>query len=143
MPDADDSRPVHEPGGQTFHLTPESVWLSQAEAATYQPEPFATEGFIHCTDGEANLISVANRYYQRDPRPHVALVIELERVKVPVPYEEPTRPLSRVADAADIECVAQPVAEQVEAEDGEDDREAREDADPPRLADEVAPLVQR
>ena len=91
MPEETDSSPARQPRGQTLHLTPEAVWLSQAEAATYQPEPFATEGFIHCTDGEANLINVANRYYRRDPRPHVVLVIDLERVTAPVRYEDPNR----------------------------------------------------
>lgn len=107
MPDQDDPVLKEPPRGQTFHLTPETVWLGQADAATYQPEPFATEGFIHCTDGEANLIDVANRYYRRDPRPHVVLVIDLERVTAPVRYEDPERffphlygPLNREAVVA-------------------------------------------
>ncbi|MDQ3780647.1 MAG: DUF952 domain-containing protein [Chloroflexota bacterium] len=107
MPDANDSRPVNEPRGRTLHLTPEAVWLSQADAATYQPEPFATEGFIHCTDGEANLVRVANLFYQSDPRPHVVLVIDLDRVTAPVRYEDPERifphlygPLNREAVVA-------------------------------------------
>ena len=107
MPHENDSRPGKEPRGRTLHLTPEVVWLSQADAATYQPEPFATEEFIHCTDGEANLINVANRYYQRDPRPHVVLLIDLEQVTAPVRYEDPDRifphlygPLNREAVVA-------------------------------------------
>ncbi len=89
MPEESDLSLLKEPRGRTFHLTPAAVWLSQAEAATYQPEPFATEGFIHCTDGEENLVRVANLFYQRDPRPHVVLMIDLERVTAPVRYEDP------------------------------------------------------
>ncbi len=88
MLDEDDSSPARQPRGRTLHLTPEAVWLSQADAKTYQPEPFATEGFIHCTDGEANLVRVANLFYQSDPRPHVVLMIDLERVTAPVRYED-------------------------------------------------------
>ena len=77
--------------GRTFHLTPESVWLAQSEAAVYQPEAFAAEGFIHCTDGEENLIAVANAFYRGDRRPYLALVIDLARVAAPVRYDDPER----------------------------------------------------
>ncbi len=107
MPGGNDSSFVKDPRGRTFHLTPEAVWLRQAEAATYQPEPFAEEGFIHCTDGEENLVRVANLFYQRDPRPHVVLVIDVERVTAPIRYEDPERiyphlygPLNREAVVA-------------------------------------------
>lgn len=107
MHDDSDSSLVKEPRGQTLHLTPEAVWLSKAEGATYQPEAFVDEGFIHCTDGEANLVRVANLFYQSDPRPHVVLVIEMERVTAPIRYEDPDRifphlygPLNREAVVA-------------------------------------------
>ena len=47
------------PGGHTYHLTPEEVWTRQASAAEYLPEAFASDGFIHCTDGEVNLLPVS------------------------------------------------------------------------------------
>ena len=78
------------PGGRTYHLTPEHVWLSEQDG-DYQPEAFADDGFIHCTDGEVNLLAVANTFYQGDQRPHVVLVIDTERVSSPIRYEDPDR----------------------------------------------------
>src|SRR5688572_17267818 len=40
------------PSGHTLHLVPEPVWRAHQGAATYTPEPFAEEGFVHCTDGD-------------------------------------------------------------------------------------------
>lgn len=95
------------PTGTTLHLTPTEVWDAQVGAETYTPEAYATDGFIHCTDGEANLLAVANAFYQSDKRPHVVLSIDLDRVTAPVRYEDPNRlyphvygPLNREAVVA-------------------------------------------
>ena len=79
------------PGGRTFHLTPEPVWSAQSGADTYRPKGFDAEGFIHCTDGEVNLLAVANAYYQADRRPFLVLVVDLDRVTAPVRYDDPDR----------------------------------------------------
>jgi uncharacterized protein (DUF952 family) len=79
------------PGGHTYHLTPEEVWTAQAGTASYQPEAFAADGFIHCTDGEVNLLRVANTFYQGDRRPHVVLALDRARITAPVLYEDPDR----------------------------------------------------
>ena len=50
-------------------------------------------------------------------------------------------PVLGVADAADVEGVTQAVAEEIQAEDREHDRQPRKDTDPPGLADEIASLV--
>ena len=47
----------------TFHLTTKEAWEQQRTLPFYQPEAFAREGFIHCTDGEHNMVDTANRYY--------------------------------------------------------------------------------
>lgn len=77
--------------GITYHLTPAEVWEAQAGADAYTPEAFAADGFIHCTDGEANLLAVANAFYQGDRRPHVVLAIDVARVTAPIRYEDPER----------------------------------------------------
>ncbi len=78
-------------GGNTYHLAPEPVWAVQSQGPRYLPEAFATDGFIHCTNGEVNLLQVANLFYQADSRPYVALEIDLIRVAAPVEYEDPER----------------------------------------------------
>jgi uncharacterized protein (DUF952 family) len=77
--------------GATLHLTPEPVWRAQAHQATYEPEAFASEGFVHCTDGDELLIEVANRYYRADPRAHLVLDIDLARAQAPAYYEDDAR----------------------------------------------------
>ncbi len=74
--------------GETLHLTPEPVWRAQVHHATYEPEAFASEGFVHCTDGDELLIAVANRYYRDDPRVHLVLEIDLARAQSPAYYED-------------------------------------------------------
>ena len=78
-------------GGLTYHLAPAEVWEAQADTGAYVPEAFAADGFIHCTDGEVNLLAVANTYYQTDKRPYLVLVIDPERVAAPIRYEDPER----------------------------------------------------
>ena len=87
------TEPLDRPdiGGLTFHLTPADVWHRQATADTYIPEAYPSDGFIHCTDGEANLLDVANRYYRSDPRDYVILDIDLSTVIAPVRYEDEAR----------------------------------------------------
>jgi uncharacterized protein (DUF952 family) len=75
----------------TFHLVPREVWERQGSGDTYVPEGFDVDGFVHCTDGEANVIDTANRYYQDDARAYVLLSIDTDRLSAPVRYEDPGR----------------------------------------------------
>ncbi len=90
MSEAVDSA-AERPSGVTHHLTPEEVWARQAEAKTYEPEAFAADGFIHCTDGETDLLKVGSQYYRSDRRPYVVLDIAVDRVVPPVRYEDAGR----------------------------------------------------
>lgn len=85
----DDPAVAARAGGHTYHLAPEEVWSAQADANAYLPEAFAADGFIHCTDGEVNLLAVANAFYQTDKRAHVVLVIDPSRLTAPVCYDDP------------------------------------------------------
>lgn len=75
----------------TYHLTPRPYWEGSDASAPYVPEAFAQDGFIHCTDGADNVVDVGNRYYLDDPRPFVALLIDVARVSSAVQYEDPGR----------------------------------------------------
>jgi len=113
----DDPKVATRPGGRTYHLAPEPIWLAQAEGASYLPEAFAADGFIHCTDGEVNLLQVANLFYQGDPRPQVVLVIDLEKVSAPVRYEDPERIYPHVYGPLETAAVVE-VRRAVRAADG-------------------------
>lgn len=73
---------------RTLHLVPIEYLEAQDPDAPYLPEAFAQDGFIHCTDGAANVADVANRYYRDDPRPFVVLVIDVAKVSARVVYED-------------------------------------------------------
>ena len=76
---------------ETFHLAPRDEWEHQAKAASYAPEAFEREGFVHCTNGEANVVAVGNRYYRTDSRSFVCLVIGVGQVEAPISYEDEDR----------------------------------------------------
>lgn len=75
----------------TYHLTPVEAWRTQERGERYESEAFASEGFIHCTDGEALVLEAGNRYYAGDARPYCLLTIDVDRVSSPVAYEDPQR----------------------------------------------------
>ncbi|HET7056038.1 MAG TPA: DUF952 domain-containing protein [Thermomicrobiales bacterium] len=83
--------PGPAPAGVTLHLTPEPVWRAQRSLPEYRPEGFAAGGFIHNTDGETEVLAVANRYYRGDARPYLLLDVDLARVTAPAIYEDAAR----------------------------------------------------
>jgi uncharacterized protein (DUF952 family) len=62
----------------TFHLSPAERWAAADSSVPYEAPSLASEGFIHCTDGEAALIATADRHYASDPRPFVVLTVDLD-----------------------------------------------------------------
>lgn len=74
-----------------YHLVPREEYERQNPAADYLPAAFDADGFIHLTEGADELALTGNRYYRDDPRPFLAVVIDLERVQAPVRYEDPRR----------------------------------------------------
>lgn len=66
---------------------PRDYFQAQGALADYTPESFEREGFIHLTNGADEVIATGNRYYRSDPRPYVALRVDLTRVRAPVRYD--------------------------------------------------------
>jgi uncharacterized protein (DUF952 family) len=62
--------------------------MNQSE---YVPEAYDKDGFIHCTDGDEHLLSVANLFYKADTRDFVVLTIAVNRLTAEVKYEDPGR----------------------------------------------------
>lgn len=64
----------------TLHLVPAAYFRDGDRSAPYAAERFDEDGFIHCTDGAAELAATGTRHYRDDRRMYVALVIDKRRV---------------------------------------------------------------
>ena len=80
----------------TFHLAPAEIWDSADPARPYEAASLAREGFIHCTDGVEALGATFERYYLADPRPFVALTVDLDALEVPWRYDVPGSPYPHI-----------------------------------------------
>lgn len=74
----------------TFHLVPAETWTGRDPAARYAAPSLESEGFIHCTDGEVEMIATANRHYAEDPRSFLVLTVDLEATGSPWRFDDPT-----------------------------------------------------
>jgi uncharacterized protein (DUF952 family) len=73
----------------TYHGVPRAHWDSLDPAQPYVPPDFEREGFIHCTDGREAVSSVLTQYYKDSVGEWLVLVVDKDRVKAPVKYEDP------------------------------------------------------
>ncbi len=88
-------RKVDSEGGGTgtslsYHLVPAEVWRRHRSQAIYVPEAFEADGFIHTTNDLGELLVVANTFYRADPRPYLALVLNLDVVSAEVRHDDPS-----------------------------------------------------
>jgi uncharacterized protein (DUF952 family) len=81
---------------ETFHLVPDAVWATSDPATAYEAASLEAEGFIHCTDGVVALGVTFDRYYADDPRPFLALTLDLDRLDVPWRYDVPGSPYPHI-----------------------------------------------
>jgi len=70
-----------------YHLVPIDYWEAQPTDRSYTPVDFAREGFIHCTQGDAQIAVVANRYYRNDRRAWYVLVLDEQAITSEIKYE--------------------------------------------------------
>ena len=75
----------------TYHLTPKASWDAADPDAPLRAPSLDTEGFIHCTDGVAEMVVTANRHYATAPDAFVVLSVDLERITSPWRVEDPGR----------------------------------------------------
>lgn len=84
----------------TLHLLPAArweAWRAEADpAARYEPAGFAVEGFVHCTDGDDEMLAVANSIYGGAPGAFVALDLDLALAGAPWRYDDPGSPYPHV-----------------------------------------------
>jgi uncharacterized protein (DUF952 family) len=93
------------PARTTYHLVPAEVWEAQRDGPRYRPEGFAAEGFVHCTDGLDHLLVPANAYYRGDPRPFLALELDLDAVSAPTRYDDEARRYPHVYGPIEVAAV--------------------------------------
>ncbi len=89
----------------TLHLVPEATWDARDPAAPYLPAAYEEDGFIHCTDGDAEMVVVANRFYRGDPRPFLLLTLDLEQTGSPWRFDEPGSPYPHIYGPVDPSSV--------------------------------------
>ena len=80
----------------TFHLIPLEVWGDADPDAPLVRPSLDDEGFIHCTDGADALIATAERHYRDDPRPFLALTVDLDALTSPWRYDDPGKPYPHI-----------------------------------------------
>ncbi len=73
---------------RTFHLAPLEAWHATDPTTPYRATSLADEGFIHCTDGELELIATANRHYRADGRPFLVVELDLDLAGSPWTVED-------------------------------------------------------
>jgi len=83
-----------------LHLISQQAWSQLAPGQPYAPESLQTEGFIHCTAGDALMIEVANALYRSHPGEFLVLDIDETKVAAEVRWEAPAHPATITAEAA-------------------------------------------
>jgi uncharacterized protein (DUF952 family) len=102
-------------GHVTLHLVPArrwEAWRAEADPASpYTPDGFVDAGFVHCTDGDDQMLAVANRFYADDPGAFVVIDLDLALVGAPWRYDDPGSPYPHVYGPLRLDAVggARPV----------------------------------
>jgi len=72
---------------EIYHMIESEAWAMAQGRTTYEAPSLATEGFIHCTAGERNLVAVANRHYAHSAGDWLVLVLDPARITSEVRWE--------------------------------------------------------
>ena len=73
----------------TYHGTPKSYFESLDPSQPYIPLAFDKDGFIHTTEGREAVSIILTGLYKTQHEPFVVLHIDLDRITVPVRYDDP------------------------------------------------------
>lgn len=73
--------------GLILHLAPARRWAEWPAGESYLPEAYAADGFVHCTAGDALMLTIANRFYREAAGAFVALTIDPARLSAPLVWE--------------------------------------------------------
>ena len=89
----------------TLHLVPEATWEAHDPGSPYLPAAYPADGFVHCTDGDDEMVAVANRFYGDDPHPFLLLTLDLDRTGSPWRFDDPEQRYPHVYGPIDPESV--------------------------------------
>ena len=89
----------------TFHLVSQKYFDMLDPQIDYVPEPFAREGFIHCTDGTDEMARTANRYYKANAEPHYYLYIDKDRVHARIQYDDAAKIYPHIYGAVNRDAI--------------------------------------
>lgn len=89
----------------TLHLVAREAWDASDPDDPYRHPSLETEGFIHCTDGDAAMTATANRHYAGDAREFVVLTVDLDAAGVPWRFDEPGVPYPHVYGPIDRRAI--------------------------------------
>jgi uncharacterized protein (DUF952 family) len=89
----------------TLHLVPEATWEGHDPSTPYLPAAYVQDGFVHCTDGDEEMVAVANRFYRDDPQPFLLLTVDLDRTGSQWRFDEPGSPYPHVYGPIDLAAV--------------------------------------
>jgi uncharacterized protein (DUF952 family) len=79
-----------------LHLVTKAEWDAKPADQPYTPDAFEKDGFIHCTQGDALMLEVANRFYKASPGDFLAVGIDEAKITSPVKWEAPADPVPAV-----------------------------------------------
>lgn len=91
----------------TLHMCPEDAWDHRDQDAPYAPAAYEAEGFIHCTDGDDEMVKTANRFYRDAPGSFLVLTVDLDLAGSPWRFDEPGRPYPHIYGRIDPAAVTE------------------------------------
>ena len=99
-----------------YHLVPVPVWKERGGAATYVPEAYEQDGFIHTTNGLDPLLDVANMFYTGDDRPFMVLVLDTTGITSELRYDDEGRVYPHIYGPLNTDSVIGTLAVERDAE---------------------------
>ena len=88
-----------------LHLVPTEAWERQQSGPTYVPEAYDSDGFIHLTIGESNLMEVANLFYKQDARQYSVLELDKNRITARVQFDDDSGRYPHVYGPLNVDAV--------------------------------------
>ncbi len=87
-----------------LHLVAKADWDALKDDQPYVAASLSSEGFTHCSAGEALMLDVANRFYRDQPGEFLLLEIDESKLTAEVKWEAPADPKPAVDTPPDAKA---------------------------------------